>query len=54
MVNSVYEVAGYINIHISHSVIIRGKLRYQTFNYTEMWNSNVHRVKVTFIDNIEE
>jgi len=53
MVKSVYEVAGYINIHISHNVLISGKLC-QTFTYTEMWDSNIHRVKVAFMDNIED
>ena len=53
MIKSVYEVAACINIHISHNVLISGKLRYQTFTYTEMWDSNIRRVKVTFIDNIE-
>jgi len=53
MVKSVYEVAACINIHISHNILISGKLRYQTFTCTEMWESNIHRVKVTIIDNIE-
>lgn len=52
MVKSVYEVAGYINIYInSHDLLISGKLRYQTFTYTEMWDSNIHR---TFKGNMED
>ena len=47
MVRSVYEVAGYINIHISRNVLISGKLRYPAFTYTEMWYSNIHRVNVS-------
>jgi hypothetical protein len=52
--DTIYEVAGYININISYNVLISGKLRYQTFTYTEMWDNNIHRMKVTFIDSIED
>jgi len=52
MVKSACEVAGHINIHIiSHNVLISGKLRYQTFTFTEMWDSNIHR---TFKENMED